>query len=71
MFVKPAPGVKVRDPHSRLHIPEDGIEVLDTDTFWTRRLRDGDVVEVEPEKAKPDPAPAAEAPPEPAPKGKR
>ena len=48
MFVKPRPGVKVRDPHSKLHIPEAGIEVSDTDTYWARRLADGDVVEVKP-----------------------
>ena len=46
MFVKPAPGLKVRDPKTLRHIPEEGIEVPDTDTFWHRRLLDGDVVEV-------------------------
>jgi len=51
MFVKPAPGVKVRDPHSRLHIPETGLEVPDTDIYWARRLADGDVVEVKPAAA--------------------
>lgn len=44
MFVKPAPGLRVRDPRSRLHIPETGIEVSETDTYWARRLADGDVV---------------------------
>ncbi len=48
MFVKPAPGLKVRDPRSRLHIPETGLEVPDTDTYWARRLADGDIVEVKP-----------------------
>jgi hypothetical protein len=48
MFIKPAPGIKVRDPGSKLHIPEAGIEVSETDTFWARRLADGDVVEVKP-----------------------
>ena len=54
MFVKPAPGLKVRDPQKRLHIPETGVEVSDTDTYWARRVLDGDVVVVE--------APAAEQP---------
>jgi hypothetical protein len=44
MIVKPAPGLKVRDPLTRQHIPETGVEVSDTDTFWARRLADGDVV---------------------------
>jgi hypothetical protein len=46
MFIKPAPGIKVRDPNSKLHIPETGVEVSATDTYWARRLADGDVVEV-------------------------
>lgn len=51
MFVKPAPGLKVRDPRSKLHIPADGVEVPDTDTYWARRVRDGDVVVVTQTKA--------------------
>lgn len=46
MIVKPAPGTKVRHPVTRQHIPEAGIEVPTTDTYWARRLRSGDVVEV-------------------------
>jgi hypothetical protein len=48
MIVKPAPGLKVRHPQSKLHIPETGIEVPDTDIYWTRRLMAGDVVKVTP-----------------------
>ena len=44
MLVKPAPGVKVRDPVSKLLIPESGIEVPDTSIYWARRFADGDVV---------------------------
>jgi len=44
MFVKPAPGVRVRNPQSRLHISETGAHVP-RDQFWMRRLADGDVVE--------------------------
>lgn len=64
MFIKPAPGVKVRDPRSRLPLPETGAEVSDTDTYWARRLVDGDVVHVE---TKPAPAAAPKTTP---PKGK-
>jgi hypothetical protein len=46
MFVKPAPGVKVRDPRSKLHLPEGGKEVPAT-TYWLRRLAAGDVVEAD------------------------
>lgn len=49
MFVKPAPGLKVRDPLSRLHLPDEGKEVPE-DSFWMRRLRSGDVVRVEPQQ---------------------
>lgn len=44
MWIKPAPGRKVRDPQSRKHIPETGLSVSETDTYWHRRLLDGDVV---------------------------
>jgi hypothetical protein len=44
MRIAPREGLKIRDPHSRLHIPAAGIDVPDTDTYWTRRLADGDVV---------------------------
>ncbi len=43
MFVKPAPGVKVRDPISKFHIPDEGAEVPES-SYWIRRLRSGDVV---------------------------
>lgn len=46
MFVKPKPGLKVRDPKSLLHIPDSGAEVPE-DSYWTRRLADGDVFRVE------------------------
>ena len=53
MFVKPAPGLKVRHPETRQHIPDEGIEVPETDTYWARRLMDGDVVLVTPPAAAP------------------
>jgi hypothetical protein len=57
MFVKPAPGLKIRDPKSKLHIPESGAEVPE-ETFWIRRLADGDVVICEPPKSEPVIVPA-------------
>lgn len=44
MFVKPAPGLKVRHPQTGQHIPAEGVEVPDGDSYWQRRLRSGDVV---------------------------
>lgn len=53
MFVKPAPGLKVRDPISHLHLPDAGREVPE-DSHWLRQLAAGDVV-----PATLDPVPAA------------
>lgn len=48
MFVKPKPGLKVREPNPPYaHIPEEGKEVP-ADSYWMRRVRDGDVIQVEP-----------------------
>lgn len=52
MFVKPAHGRRVRDPASRLPIPETGVEVSGADPYWARRLADGDVVEAKPATTK-------------------
>jgi hypothetical protein len=65
MLFKAAPGLKVRDPRTRVHIPEEGIEVDAGDLTFVRLLRDGDVVEVKTEEAA---APAPEAPKAPEPK---
>ncbi len=53
MFVKPAPGRIVRDPVSKVALPETGKEVPDFDMYWARRLRDGDVVEATPPAPQP------------------
>ena len=45
MFVKPAPGLKVRDPVTRMHLPENGAEVPESQ-HWHRRLACGDVIRV-------------------------
>ena len=44
MKVKPAEGLKVRDPVTKQFI-EDDHEIDPSDLYWNRRLRDGDVVE--------------------------
>lgn len=42
MFVKPKDGLSVRCPVRGEALPKDGAEVPDN-TFWRRRLKDGDV----------------------------
>jgi hypothetical protein len=49
MKVYPAPGLKVRDPETKTHLPAHGADVDSNDLFWARRLRDGDVVTEPPE----------------------
>lgn len=46
MFVRPNNGLRVRDPVKGSPLPESGAEVPDN-TFWRRRLQDGDVVTAE------------------------
>lgn len=43
MFVKPRDGLSVRCPVKGVALPKNGAEVPDN-TFWRRRLNDGDVV---------------------------
>lgn len=45
MRIKPAAGVVVLHPAHRTPIPEIGIDVV-PDSYWLRRLRGGEVVEV-------------------------
>lgn len=47
MKVKPAPGLKVRDPVIKQYLPDKGMEVDDNDFYYIRRLNDGDVVRVD------------------------
>lgn len=49
MYVKPAPGLVIRDPDLKDLLPEEGREVPETD-YWHRRVRDGDVVQEAPAK---------------------
>lgn len=60
MKVKPAPGMTLRDPETYAIVPEEGIEVDDSDLYWFRRLADGDAVKVDeapPETTEPPPEP--------------
>jgi hypothetical protein len=43
MMVYPVEGRAVRDPRNFQLLPAEGREVPDGDSFWKRRLRDGDV----------------------------
>jgi hypothetical protein len=54
MHVKPVAGRTVRDPVKGTFLPESGSEVPDN-SFWRRRLNDGDVVREQHKEAKPAP----------------
>jgi hypothetical protein len=53
MLVKPAPGLKVRYPESRLHLAEESAEVPES-SYWLRRLACGDVVKADPPRNEPE-----------------
>ena len=44
--IKPAPGLKVRDPATGRHLADKG-EEKPKNAYWLRRLRDGDAILVE------------------------
>lgn len=50
IYIKPAPGLKVRTPQGDF-LPEEGATV-ERNSFWVRRIKDHDVVETEPPKTK-------------------
>lgn len=50
IYVIPAQGLVVRDPATRQPLPPEG-DWKPRDTYWERRLNDGDVKEVEPPAA--------------------
>ncbi|AHM71755.1 DUF2635 domain-containing protein [Yersinia hibernica] len=54
MHVKPVAGRTVRDPVKGTFLPESGTEVPDN-SFWRRRLNDGDVAREQPKEVKPAP----------------
>jgi len=43
IIIKPAPGLKIRNPINQIHIKSEG-EAVENNTFWRRRLKDGSVV---------------------------
>jgi hypothetical protein len=49
IYIKPAPGMVVRDPADGKPLPETGKTVPNT-THWQRRLKDQDVVLAKPPK---------------------
>lgn len=53
VFVKPKTGIQVRDPITGQHLASTG-EEKSLNTYWRRRLRDGDI-----EITKPNPKMAA------------
>jgi len=48
MFVYPKQDMLIRDPEKRDLIPASGREVAEGDTYWARRLTDGDVTTAAP-----------------------
>ena len=52
MFVKPAEGLRIRDPNTLLPLPSVGREVPE-DAFWLLLERHGDVVRAEPPGTEP------------------
>lgn len=61
VFVTPKKGFKIRDPHGKDHIPNDGRLVV-LSPYWTRLINDGDVtVSPAPKAASAQSAPAAKS----------
>lgn len=60
MFLKPKPGLVVRDPVTKFPLPAEGRDVQMT-SYWQRRLDSGDV-EVPPPPAAPAPTQEPEDP---------
>lgn len=44
VFVRPAPGLQIRDPETGNYLPDAG-QIVPRTPFWMRRLADGDVIE--------------------------
>lgn len=53
MFVRPKPGVLLRDPRSKQLLPAEGRNVEESG-FWLRRIREGSVELVNPITAHPE-----------------
>ena len=51
----PAQGARVRDPQTKKIVGSDGVKISAINTFWFRRLRDGEMIEAPQEKPAPQP----------------
>jgi len=58
LFVKPSPGLVIRDPATMKPLPTEGARVTGNLSYWLRRLAYGDVAQVEPEAPAQEQAPA-------------
>jgi len=61
--IKPAAGLKIKRPDTLIYLKEEG-EVVKMDTFWRRRIKDGDVElmeEIKTEVVKAEPKAEAKA----------
>jgi len=52
LFIKPAPGRKVRDPITTHPLADKG-EKKPRNTYWLRRIAEGDVIDLESAKKQP------------------
>lgn len=62
IYVRPAPGMRVRDPHTKQVLPEEGA-TKPRDSYWERRVLFGDCLEGPAETPAP-PQPTEAAAPE-------
>jgi hypothetical protein len=46
MFVRVKNGLKIRDPLTKVMLPEEGAHVVES-SFWHRRIAEGDVEVIE------------------------
>lgn len=44
--LKPAKGIKIRDPRTKDHLPEEG-RLTEMSVYWRRRIQDGTVTVIE------------------------
>ena len=47
MLIKPVEGIKMRDPRTMRHIPEEGIEVLGHELWVQRGITQGDLIDAD------------------------
>lgn len=43
LHIRPAQGLKIRDPKTQALIPEEGL-IVEQNSYWVRRLKSGDVI---------------------------